>query len=254
MAAGSLRYGEGVSKRILIAAPRSFCAGVVRAIDIVEKLLDTHGPPVYVRHEIVHNVHVVRDLEARGAVFVESEQDVPEGVARGAVRSRRGSRGLPQVRGAESRGRRRGVPARVEGACRGEAVRGARPQDRARRPCRARGGRGNDGRGSRGNGARRDRSGRPGSRGRGWRGTRVPHPDDALARRHVEGRGRAPRAFPRSRRAAFGGHLLRDPEPAGCRQADLRGGDGRPRRRVEDELEREPARRSCQGPGRGRVI
>jgi 4-hydroxy-3-methylbut-2-en-1-yl diphosphate reductase len=67
------------AKRVLIAAPRSFCAGVVRAIDIVEKLLDTHGPPVYVRHEIVHNVHVVRDLEARGAVFVDSEQDVPEG-------------------------------------------------------------------------------------------------------------------------------------------------------------------------------
>ena len=68
-----------MSKRVLIAAPRSFCAGVVRAIDIVEKLLETHGPPVYVRHEIVHNVHVVRDLEARGAVFVDSEEDVPEG-------------------------------------------------------------------------------------------------------------------------------------------------------------------------------
>jgi len=66
-------------KRVLIAAPRSFCAGVVRAIDIVEKLLETHGPPVYVRHQIVHNVHVVRDLEARGAIFVESEQEVPEG-------------------------------------------------------------------------------------------------------------------------------------------------------------------------------
>ena len=68
-----------MAKRVLIAAPRSFCAGVVRAIDIVEKLLDTHGPPVYVRHEIVHNVHVVRDLESRGAVFVETEQEVPEG-------------------------------------------------------------------------------------------------------------------------------------------------------------------------------
>jgi 4-hydroxy-3-methylbut-2-en-1-yl diphosphate reductase len=68
-----------VSKRVLVAAPRSFCAGVVRAIDIVEKLLHQHGPPVYVRHEIVHNVHVVHDLEARGAVFVESEDDVPEG-------------------------------------------------------------------------------------------------------------------------------------------------------------------------------
>ncbi len=68
-----------MEKRVLIAAPRSFCAGVVRAIDIVEKLLETHGPPVYVRHEIVHNVHVVEDLEARGAIFVETEQEVPEG-------------------------------------------------------------------------------------------------------------------------------------------------------------------------------
>jgi 4-hydroxy-3-methylbut-2-en-1-yl diphosphate reductase len=68
-----------VSKRVLVAAPRSFCAGVVRAIDIVERLLDQHGPPVYVRHEIVHNVHVVRDLEARGAVFVDSEDEVPQG-------------------------------------------------------------------------------------------------------------------------------------------------------------------------------
>lgn len=68
-----------MTKRVLIAAPRSFCAGVVRAIDIVEKLLDTHGPPVYVRHQIVHNVHVVRDLESRGAIFVETEQEVPEG-------------------------------------------------------------------------------------------------------------------------------------------------------------------------------
>jgi 4-hydroxy-3-methylbut-2-enyl diphosphate reductase len=68
-----------VTKRVLVAAPRSFCAGVVRAIDIVEKLLETHGPPVYVRHQIVHNVHVVRDLESRGAIFVETEQEVPEG-------------------------------------------------------------------------------------------------------------------------------------------------------------------------------
>jgi 4-hydroxy-3-methylbut-2-enyl diphosphate reductase len=68
-----------MSKRVLVAAPRSFCAGVVRAIDIVEKLLEQHGPPVYVRHEIVHNVHVVRDLESRGAVFVDSEDEVPEG-------------------------------------------------------------------------------------------------------------------------------------------------------------------------------
>jgi len=68
-----------MSKRVLVAAPRSFCAGVVRAIDIVEKLLEEHGPPVYVRHQIVHNVHVVRDLEERGAIFVETEKEVPEG-------------------------------------------------------------------------------------------------------------------------------------------------------------------------------
>lgn len=66
-------------KRVLIAAPRSFCAGVVRSIEIVERLLEQHGPPIYVRHQIVHNVHVVRDLESRGAVFVESEQQVPPG-------------------------------------------------------------------------------------------------------------------------------------------------------------------------------
>jgi 4-hydroxy-3-methylbut-2-enyl diphosphate reductase len=67
------------SKRVLVAGPRSFCAGVVRAIEIVEQLLERHGPPVYVRHEIVHNVHVVRDLESRGAIFVDSEDDVPAG-------------------------------------------------------------------------------------------------------------------------------------------------------------------------------
>jgi len=66
-------------KRVLLAAPRSFCAGVDRAIEIVERLLEQHGPPVYVRHQIVHNDHVVRRLEGLGAVFVDSEDDVPEG-------------------------------------------------------------------------------------------------------------------------------------------------------------------------------
>ena len=66
-------------RTILLAAPRGFCAGVERAINIVELALDACGPPVYVRHAIVHNTHVVADLEARGAVFVEDEADVPEG-------------------------------------------------------------------------------------------------------------------------------------------------------------------------------
>ena len=64
---------------ILLAAPRGFCAGVDRAIEIVEVALATHGPPVYVRHAIVHNTTVVADLEAKGAVFVEDEAEVPEG-------------------------------------------------------------------------------------------------------------------------------------------------------------------------------
>jgi 4-hydroxy-3-methylbut-2-enyl diphosphate reductase len=68
-----------VSKRVLLAAPRSFCAGVDRAIEIVERLLKQHGPPVYVRHQIVHNEHVVRRLEALGAVFVEHEDEIPQG-------------------------------------------------------------------------------------------------------------------------------------------------------------------------------
>jgi 4-hydroxy-3-methylbut-2-en-1-yl diphosphate reductase len=66
-------------KRVLLASPRGYCAGVERAVDTVEQLLDLHGPPVYVRKQIVHNAHVVRDLEARGAIFVEDEREVPEG-------------------------------------------------------------------------------------------------------------------------------------------------------------------------------
>jgi 4-hydroxy-3-methylbut-2-en-1-yl diphosphate reductase len=65
--------------RVLLAAPRSFCAGVDRAIEIVERLLEQHGPPIYVRHHIVHNDHVVRRLEALGAVFVDDEDEVPQG-------------------------------------------------------------------------------------------------------------------------------------------------------------------------------
>jgi 4-hydroxy-3-methylbut-2-enyl diphosphate reductase len=62
-----------------LASPRGYCAGVERAVDTVERLLDLHGPPIYVRKQIVHNLHVVRELEERGAIFVESETEVPEG-------------------------------------------------------------------------------------------------------------------------------------------------------------------------------
>jgi 4-hydroxy-3-methylbut-2-enyl diphosphate reductase len=66
-------------KKVLLASPRGYCAGVERAVETVERALSLYGPPVYVRKQIVHNLHVVRDLEARGAVFVDEETEVPEG-------------------------------------------------------------------------------------------------------------------------------------------------------------------------------
>jgi 4-hydroxy-3-methylbut-2-enyl diphosphate reductase len=66
-------------KRVLLAAPRGYCAGVDRAVITVEKALDLYGAPVYVRKQIVHNKHVVQTLEARGAIFVDETDEVPEG-------------------------------------------------------------------------------------------------------------------------------------------------------------------------------
>jgi 4-hydroxy-3-methylbut-2-enyl diphosphate reductase len=68
-----------VPTKVLLAAPRGYCAGVERAVEAVEQALRTHGAPVFVRKQIVHNLHVVKDLEAKGAVFVEDEAEVPEG-------------------------------------------------------------------------------------------------------------------------------------------------------------------------------
>jgi 4-hydroxy-3-methylbut-2-enyl diphosphate reductase len=66
-------------RKVLLAWPRGYCAGVDRAVDTVERALEATGPPVYVRKQIVHNIHVVRDLERKGAVFVEEESEAPEG-------------------------------------------------------------------------------------------------------------------------------------------------------------------------------
>jgi len=68
-----------MSKKVLLAAPRGYCAGVDRAVITVEKALDLYGAPVYVRKQIVHNKHVVSTLEARGAIFVDETDEVPEG-------------------------------------------------------------------------------------------------------------------------------------------------------------------------------
>jgi 4-hydroxy-3-methylbut-2-enyl diphosphate reductase len=92
-------------KRVLLASPRGYCAGVERAVETVERALALYGAPVYVRKQIVHNLHVVRELEALGAVFVESVHDVPEGApvvfsAHGvapAVRGAANERGLTAI-------------------------------------------------------------------------------------------------------------------------------------------------------------
>ena len=67
------------TKEILLAEPRGFCAGVDRAIEIVERALEKFGRPIYVRHEIVHNTFVVNDLKAKGAIFIEDLDEVPAG-------------------------------------------------------------------------------------------------------------------------------------------------------------------------------
>jgi 4-hydroxy-3-methylbut-2-enyl diphosphate reductase len=66
-------------QEIILAEPRGFCAGVDRAIEIVDRALEKFGAPIYVRHEIVHNTFVVSDLKARGAIFIEELDDVPPG-------------------------------------------------------------------------------------------------------------------------------------------------------------------------------
>src|SRR5882757_6919878 len=90
---GSLRYRQGKvykrynqqitmtpeAKTLLLLKPRGFCAGVVRAIDIVRIALDAFGPPIYVRKEIVHNRYVVEELKAKGAIFVDEVYEVPDG-------------------------------------------------------------------------------------------------------------------------------------------------------------------------------
>ena len=92
-------------RQVLLAGPRSFCAGVERAIEVVERVLDRQGPPVYVRKQIVHNTRVVSDLEQRGAIFVDELDEVPDGAtvvfsAHGvapSVRQEAAARGLATV-------------------------------------------------------------------------------------------------------------------------------------------------------------
>lgn len=102
--------GEMPSRlRVILANPRGFCAGVERAIEIVERAIEIYGPPVYVRHEIVHNKHVVEALRSQGAVFVEELDEVPDGAM--TIFS---AHGVPQVVVKEAEGR--GLPV-IDATC-----------------------------------------------------------------------------------------------------------------------------------------
>ena len=211
----------GPKLEILLCAPRGFCAGVERAIQIVEESLARYGAPVYVRHEIVHNRYVVESLKAKGAVFVEELAEIPEsnrpvvfsahGVAK-SVREDAAGRNIvildatcPLVSKVHKEAIlhfRRGhdiVLVGHAGHPEVEGTMGQLPQGR-HQP-------GRDGRG-----CPHLRAARPEQ-------PRLDHADDALDRRHVGDRGGAEGAFPDHRRAAQGRHLLRHDQPSGGGEA-----------------------------------
>ena len=199
------RRARPTARAVLLAAPRGYCAGVDRAVITVEKALDLYGAPVYVRKQIVHNKHVVADLESRGAIFVEELDEVPEGAT--VVFSAHGV--SPEVheqageRGAEDH--RRDLPAGDQGAPRGEAVRRRRLRHPADRPRRARGGRGHRRRGARAHPARAEPRGR---RRRSWSATRPRSPGSPRPR------CRSTRRWRPSTRSASASPQLLDPPSA----------------------------------------
>ena len=122
--------------KVILAKPRGFCAGVVRAIEIVERALDKYGPPVYVRHEIVHNKWVVDALKARGARFVEELSEVPPNAitifsAHGVARKVEAEAQERDLQGAQ-----RHLPAGLQGARARPALRPPGPHRHPDRPCR----------------------------------------------------------------------------------------------------------------------
>ena len=106
--------------QVLLCSPRGFCAGVVRAIESVERALALYGPPVYVRHEIVHNRYVVDSLRAKGAIFVEELDEVPDTEAPVIFSAHGVPRAIPEAGGAAQPVRaRRHLSAGHQGASRG---------------------------------------------------------------------------------------------------------------------------------------
>ena len=237
---------------VLLANPRGFCAGVERAIEIVERALELHGAPIYVRHEIVHNKYVVDDLRAKGAVFVEELDEVPAGAtvifsAHGVsqeVRADAGRRGLkvfdatcPLVTKVHVEVAKmlragyeivmighRGHP-EAEGTM-GQASDGMHLVETVDDVAAA----------------ERRLAGAP----------RLRHADHAFGRRCARHRRGPEGALPHDPRAEEGRHLLRDAEPPGRGEvhgAAMRRGD---RGGLAQQLELEPPARSGAAHGRAR--
>ena len=230
--------------RLLLAAPRGYCAGVDRAVQTVEHALELHGPPVYVRKEIVHNKHVVEQLTARGAIFVEEETEVPEGElvvfsAHGVAPC--GPRELGEAQPAHDR---RHLPARHQGPRRGPPLRRAGLHDHPGRPRRPRGGRGDDRRGPRLDHPGRDRRGRR-------RASRFADPErvafitqTTLSVDETVGDHRpAASEVPGDHEPEVRRHLLRDDEPPARGQAARPRVRPGPRDRLEELVQLQPARR-----------
>ena len=131
--------------RVILAQPRGFCAGVVRAIEIVERALKTFGPPVYVRHEIVHNRHVVESLQGQRRPFCRGFVGSSGRGGDHLQRPWRCPRGRGRGRAARAQRHRRHLSAGQQGAQPGQPLCARRPPAHPDRPCRPSGGRGHQG-------------------------------------------------------------------------------------------------------------
>ena len=210
-------------EKLLLAAPRGYCAGVDRAVQTVERALELHGAPVYVRKEIVHNKHVVEQLRERGAVFVEELDDaIPEGAI--TVFSAHGV--SPAVHADAERRRLQTIDATcplvtkvhreaLKFAAEGYTIVliGHAGHEEVE---------GTMGEAPDAHRARRDRGGRRRARGRRPREGRLHLADDAVGRRDARDHQPPARALPEHHRAAHRRHLLRHDEPPGGGQADGR--------------------------------
>ena len=236
--------------KVLLAAPRGYCAGVDRAVQTVEHALDLYGEPIYVRKEIVHNKHVVHELEKRGAIFVEQETEVPEGEM--VVFSAHGV--APSVHENAAKRKLRTIDAtcplvtKVHVEARKFAADGL--HDRPDRPRGPRGGRGDDRRGPERTVLVQTESDVDDLEVDDPEPDRLHHPDHALRRRDQLDHRPAEGEVPQRGRAQDRRHLLRDDQPPAGRQGageGVRPGAGD---RLDQLIELEPPRRGGTGAWR----